>query len=53
MALSEEVRVAFYRCAFLRFFIGRFVTGWTRDSNWAAANAPVELSLFSLNLSRS
>ena len=44
MALSEGVRVAFYRYAFLRFFIGRFVTGWTRDSDQTTANVPVEVS---------
>jgi hypothetical protein len=51
MALSEGVSTL-YRCAFLRFFIGRFVAGWTRDSNWAAADAPVELILLRLGVWR-
>jgi len=48
----EGVRVAFYRCAFLRFFTGRFVTGWTRDSNWAAPDATAELILLRLRVWR-
>src|SRR5215471_14952296 len=41
------VRVAFYRCAFLRFFIGRFVIS-SGNSNWTAGSAPVEVGLLGL-----
>ena len=37
---------------FLRFFIGRFVSSWARDSNRPAANAPVELIILRLRVWR-
>src|SRR6516225_7972370 len=52
MRCREGVRVAFYRCAFCVFLIGRFVSSWARDSNRPAANAPVELIILRLRVWR-
>ena len=54
LAAGKGSATAFIAALFFAFFVGRFVIGWTRavNSNWAAADATVELILLCLGVRR-